>query len=265
MTDARPETPASDPIPSDPFDLTGLAALVIGGAGGIGRAIALGLGARGARVGVAGRRQDRLDAVASELGPGAAGIAADVSRVAAIGPLFDAVEAALGPLDILVNCQGTTDIKPAVDFCEADYDRVVDTNVKSVFFCSTEAGRRMAARGHGAIVNIASLAAHYGWANAVPYAISKAGVVALTRSLAAEWGRAGVRINAISPGFVMTELNRERMSEVRKAEAQKRAALGRFGESDDMVGAAVYLASPASAFVTGTVLRVDGGYLASGI
>ncbi|MEQ8964709.1 MAG: glucose 1-dehydrogenase [Azospirillaceae bacterium] len=250
---------------SDPFDLTGRTALVIGGGGGLGGAIARGLAARGARVAISGRRQDRLDAVAAEIGGGAAGFAADVTDIAAIAPLFEAVEAAQGPLDILVNSQGTTDIKPAIEFDEADYDRVVDTNLKSVFFCSTEAGRRMAGRGQGAIVNIASLAAHYGWANATPYAISKAGVVALTQSLAAEWGRSGVRVNAISPGFVMTEMNSERMSDERKAEARKRAALDRFGEADEMIGAAVYLASPAAAFVTGAVLRVDGGFLASGI
>jgi NAD(P)-dependent dehydrogenase (short-subunit alcohol dehydrogenase family) len=123
----------------------------------------------------------------------------------------------------------------------------------------------MIAQESGVIINIASLAAHRGWANSCPYAVSKHGVVGLTKTLAAEWAVHGVRVNAISPGFFMTELNRDKMPEARKEAALMRTPAGRFGDVRELVGAAVYLASPAASFVTGTILNVDGGYLASGI
>jgi NAD(P)-dependent dehydrogenase (short-subunit alcohol dehydrogenase family) len=252
----------------DHFSLAGRKALVIGGTSGIGREIALGYASAGAEVAVAGRRQEKIDAVVGEMGMAGAkarGYAADVTEVAAIAPLLERFEADHGQLDILVNCQGTIEIKPALELSEAEYDRVIDTNLKSVFFACTAAARLMKPRGEGSIINIASLSAHYGWANAAAYSISKWGVASLTQSLAAEWGEAGIRVNAISPGFFMTELNREKMPPERKAEASRRNAMKRFGELPELIGAAVYLASPAAAFVTGSILRVDGGYLATGI
>jgi NAD(P)-dependent dehydrogenase (short-subunit alcohol dehydrogenase family) len=250
----------------DQFSLSGRRALIIGGTSGIGREIALGYRDAGASTLIVGRRQDKVDAAVADLGGDPrCGYAADMCDIDQITALLERVESEHGPLDILVNCQGTTEIRPAVEVTEDVYDRILDTNLKSVFFCCTGFGRRMIARGSGAIVNIASLAAHQGWANAAPYSMSKFGVVALTQTLAAEWGGSGVRVNAISPGFFMTELNRERMPPERKAEATRRNAMHRFGELPELVGAAIYLASPAAAFVTGAVLKVDGGYLASGI
>lgn len=249
------------------FDLAGAHALIIGGSSGIGLAIAGAFRDAGATVAIAGRRRDKLDEAASLLGldPARDAIALDARDVAAIAALSAELEAEARAPDILVNCQGVTAIKPALDLSEAEYDAIVDTNTKSVFFACQAFGRGMVARGRGAIINIASLAAHTGWAQAAAYAVSKWGVVGLTQSLAAEWGGGGVRVNAIAPGFFLTELNREKMSPERKAEATRRAAMGRMGEVSELTGAAVFLASDASRFVTGETLRVDGGYLASGI
>jgi gluconate 5-dehydrogenase len=251
------------------FSLSGLNALVVGGSSGIGREIALGFGSAGARVAVVGRDTGKLDAVRSALraqgNADGTTYSADMRSVAGIGRLAASIERDLGVVDVLVNCQGTTVIKPALEVTEDEYDLVLDTNLKSLFFSCQEFGRRMVARKSGVIINIASLAAHNGWAMAAAYSCSKYGVVALTKSLAAEWGRSGVRVNAISPGFFLTDLNRDKMPEARKAEAIRRNAMGRMGELPELVGAAIYLASPSARFVTGAVLQVDGGYLASGI
>jgi NAD(P)-dependent dehydrogenase (short-subunit alcohol dehydrogenase family) len=249
----------------DAFSLKGRTALIIGGSGGIGLEIAKGFRAAGARVGVAGRRREKLDEAVAAIGEGAFSHTVDARSPAALHELAKTVEAEQGPVGILVNCQGTTAIKPALDLSEEEYDAILDTNLKSVFFACTAFGARMIERGEGAIINITSLAAHTGWANAAAYCASKWGVAGITQSFAAEWGEKGVRVNAIAPGFFMTELNRERMPEERKAEARRRNAMKRMGELDELVGAAVYLASDASRFVSGATLRVDGGYLSSGI
>jgi NAD(P)-dependent dehydrogenase (short-subunit alcohol dehydrogenase family) len=188
-----------------------------------------------------------------------------MNQRAAIGHLADDVARDLGALDVLVNCQGTTVIKPSLEVSEEEFDLVMDTNLKSVYFACTILGRAMLERRRGAIINIASLAGHRGWPRACAYAMSKHGVLGLTRTLGAEWAEQGVRVNSISPGFFMTELNRSRMPEARKQAALMRTPFGRFGELEELVGAAVYLASPAAGFVTGTDIAVDGGYLASGI
>ena len=252
---------------ADMFELKDRLALVLGGSSGIGRELALAFKDRGAKVLVGGRDPEKLAAVADELGerPAAVTYAMDLRRVAALGDIADAVAETHGVPDILVNCQGTTAIKPALETTEEEYDRILDTNTKSVFFASTAFGRHMIARGSGAIINIASLAAHTGWANAAAYCVSKWGVVGMTQTFAAEWGGSGVRVNAIAPGFFLTDLNRERMSAERKAEASKRNAMKRMGELPELTGAAIFLASDASRFVTGATLRVDGGYLSSGI
>lgn len=251
----------------DQFALTGRTALVIGGTGGIGREIALGYRAAGAKVLVAGRNEEKLKAVSAELGEAdqTLGYRADACSLDSLQHLAEAVEADHGAVAVLVNCQGTTAIKPALELSEAEYDAILDTNLKSVFFACTTFGRRMIDHGHGSIINITSLAAHSGWARAAAYGASKMGVTGLTQSFAAEWGEQGVRVNAIAPGFFMTDLNRERMPEERKAEARRRGAMKRMGELDELVGAAVFLASDAARFVSGATLRVDGGYLASGI
>ncbi|WP_162917351.1 SDR family NAD(P)-dependent oxidoreductase [Dongia deserti] len=254
---------------ADRFSLAGRTTLIIGGSGGLGRAIALGYAGAGARVLVAGRDQSKLDRISRELGAEGAkppvAYAADVRAPSAIADLAAQVEADHAPVDVLVNCQGTTIIKPAIEVTEAEYDLILDTNLKSVYFACTEFGRRMCERRAGVIINISSLAARSGWAKAAPYCATKWAVTGLTETFAAEWGAFGVRVNAIAPGFFLTDLNRDRMSEDRKAEARRRNAMQRMGEPQELIGAAIYLASPAAQFVSGATLRVDGGYLASGI
>ena len=248
--------------------LHGLTALVIGGSSGIGNHIAHGFQDQGARVAIVARTSSKVESAADRLrdkDSAARGYTADVARSEQLDRLVETVLADLGRLDVLVTCQGVTILKAAEDFTEADYDEVMSTNMRSVFFCCTKFGRHMLSRGSGAIINIASLAAHRGWPRSAVYAVSKHGVAGLTRTLAAEWASRGVRVNAISPGFFMTDLNRDKMSPERKESALRRTPMGRFGELPELVGAAVFLASPAASFVTGAVLNVDGGYLASGI
>jgi NAD(P)-dependent dehydrogenase (short-subunit alcohol dehydrogenase family) len=250
------------------FSLEGRTAMVIGGGGGIGLAMARGLRTAGASVLVAGRSQDKLDGAAAALGQASQkqfGYRVDARSPERLRELASKAEADHGPVDILINCQGTTAIKPALELSEEEYDAILDTNLKSVFFACAAFGAAMVERRGGVIINITSLAAHTGWANAAAYCASKWGVAGITQSLAAEWGSAGVRVNAIAPGFFLTALNRDRMSPERKAEAVRRNAMNRMGEVEELVGAAVYLASDASRFVSGATLRVDGGYLSSGI
>jgi NAD(P)-dependent dehydrogenase (short-subunit alcohol dehydrogenase family) len=250
------------------FSLHGKTALIVGGSSGIGQAIAHGFQANGARVAIAARTPAKLEEATRRLqqgDPGARGYVVDVSQPEMIDRLLTSVLADFGQVDILVACQGTTILKPAEDVTPDEYDEVMHTNLRSVFLTCTRFGRHMLERGTGSIITIASLAAHRGWPLASVYAASKHGVAGLTKSLAAEWADRGVRVNAISPGFFMTELNQSKMSPKRKENALIRTPTGRFGQLDELVGAAVYLASPASGFVTGSVLNVDGGYLASGI
>ena len=254
-------------MPTGPFSLAGKYALVIGGTSGIGKAIAAGYLEAGARVIVAGRNGAKLERAVAELKSSgdAHGYRADVNDLAELRGLVAATLADHGRIDILVNSQGMTTLKPAEEFTTADWDEIIGTDLRSVFFACTEVGRHMLARGGGAIINIASLASYRGWPRSALYAISKAGVVNLTETLAAEWAGRGVRVNAIAPGFVMTDLNRDKMSAERKALALARTPMGRFGETGDLAGAAIYLASPAAAYVTGETIRVDGGFLATGL
>lgn len=254
--------------PSTSLSLAGLNALVIGGSSGIGEAIAHGYAEAGARVAIAARSPDKLQEAAARLAaayPGSKGYVADVTDAGQLEELAATVARDFGPVDILVPCQGTTIIKPTLDFTPAEIDLIFRTNQTSVFFACTTFGRAMVARGSGAIINIASLSAHRGWPKACPYAMTKHAVVGLTQTLAAEWAPQDVRVNAISPGFFMTELNAAKMPADRKENALRRTPMGRWGQTRELVGAAVYLASPAASFVTGTVIAVDGGYLASGI
>jgi NAD(P)-dependent dehydrogenase (short-subunit alcohol dehydrogenase family) len=254
--------------PQPSFSLRGLNALVIGGSSGIGRALAAGVQRAGARVAIAGRTRQKVEAVTAALrerDPSAHGFTVDVTDVTRLTAFLDEAIAAFGHVDILIPCQGITVLKPAVEFTEAEYDLIMATNTRSVFFSCTHVGRHMLARGAGSIINIGSMAAHTGWPPASVYAASKHGVLGLTRTLAAEWAVGGVRVNAISPGFFPTELLRKAMKPERRERALGRTPMGRFGEVEELVGTAVYLASPASRFVTGVVINVDGGYLAAGI
>lgn len=254
-------------MPAGQFSLAEKHALVIGGTSGIGKAIAAGFVQCGARVIIAGRNAAKLERAVAELKAlgDARGYCADVTDIAQLRGLVATTLSDHGRIDILVNSQGMTTLKPAEEFTTADWDEVIGTDLRSVFFACTEVGRHMLARGSGAIINIASLASYRGWQRSALYAISKAGVVSLTETLAAEWAERGVRVNAIAPGFVMTDLNRDKMSAERKALALARTPMGRFGETGDLAGAAIYLASPAAAYVTGETIRVDGGFLASGL
>ena len=250
------------------FSLQGLNALVIGGSSGIGSALAAGLQEAGARVAIAGRTPAKVDTVTRalrETDASALGYTVDAADGGKLDAFLDQAIAELGHVDILVPCQGVTLLKPAEDFAAADYDAIMGTNLRSVFLSCIKVGRHMLARGSGAIITIGSMAAHRGFPRSAVYAMSKHGVIGLTKTLAAEWATRGVRVNAISPGFFPTELTRRAMSQERRDSALRRTPMGRFGELHELVGTAVYLASPASAFVTGVVINVDGGYLASGI
>ena len=159
----------------------------------------------------------------------------------------------------------TTLLKPVEEFSPAEYNAIMDVNLRRGCFSCTQFGQHMLTRGEGAIITVASLAAHRGWPGSAVYALSKHGIAGLTHSLAPEWADRGVRVNAISPGFFVTELNQARMSRERKENALRRTPMRRFGALEELVGAAVYLASPAASFVTGSILNVDGGYLAAGV
>lgn len=249
-------------------ELKGKAALIVGGSSGIGFALAKGFIDAGARVAVAARTEAKVREAEEALrqrDATAAGYVADVTRHADIADLAARFAADFGVPDILVNCQGATVIKPASEVTEGEFDRVIEINLKSVFFTCTMLAAPMLERGAGAVINIASLSAHRGWRNAAAYAMTKHGVLGLTRTLAAEWASSGVRVNSISPGVFLTELNRDRMPKERREAALVRTPFARFGETEELVGAAVYLASDAAGFVTGADIVVDGGYLASGI
>jgi NAD(P)-dependent dehydrogenase (short-subunit alcohol dehydrogenase family) len=251
-----------------PLSLAGKTAVIVGGSSGIGNAIAHGFQASGARVAIAARTAEKLEQATRRLQAGdqnARGYVTDAAQPQALDQLLASILNDFGHIDVLVACQGTTILKPAEEVTPAEYDEVMHTNLRSVFFTCTRFGRHMLERGSGSVITIASLAAHRGWPLASIYAASKHGVAGLTKTLAAEWADRGVRVNAISPGFFMTELNQAKMSPRRKENALLRTPMNRFGQLDELVGAAIYLASPASGFVTGTVLNVDGGYLASGI
>jgi NAD(P)-dependent dehydrogenase (short-subunit alcohol dehydrogenase family) len=253
---------------SERFSLRGQVALVLGGSSGIGRQIALGFHDAGAIVVPVGRTASKLaeaDAALAARGSTATGYCADVTMPGELTDVIGRVIAKHARIDILVNSQGITMLKPAEEFTRSDYDQVMAINLASVFFACTEIGRHMLERGSGSIVNIASLAAHRGFQLSALYTMSKHGVLALTRTLAAEWATRGVRVNAISPGFFMTPLNQAKMSQARKETALRRTPMHRFGELDELVGAAIYLASPSASYVTGETIGVDGGFLAAGL
>jgi 2-deoxy-D-gluconate 3-dehydrogenase len=249
---------------TNPFDLSGKAALVTGANTGIGQGIALALAAAGADVALAGRTPaeetaDRIEA----LGRKAALIAADLSTIVPLQDVVDETLATLGGLDILVNNAGIIRRADAVDFTEEDWDIVIDTNLKSVFFLCQAAGRHMIAQRRGKIINIASMLSFQGGIRVPSYTASKSGIGGLTKLLANEWASKGVNVNAIAPGYIATNNTAGlQADETRNRQILERIPAGRWGDPADLGGAAVFLASSASDYVQGHVLAVDGGWLA---
>jgi NAD(P)-dependent dehydrogenase (short-subunit alcohol dehydrogenase family) len=258
---------------SEPFGLLDKVALVTGASSGLGRRFSLLLAQRGARVGLAARRVDALESVAKEIAA-SGGIAfatrLDVASEASVQTAVAAVEKALGPIDILVNNSGTNIAKPALDQTAEDWDTVMNVNLRGVFLMAKEVAKRMRdstreGRGGGSIINIASILATRQSGFVLPYAVSKAGVVQLTKSLALEVARYGIRVNAIAPGYIETDINREFFATDAGAAMIKRIPQRHIGKDSDLDGALLLLASDASRFMTGSVVTVDGGHLVSSL
>jgi 2-deoxy-D-gluconate 3-dehydrogenase len=247
-----------------PFNLGGKAALVTGANTGIGRAIAVALAEAGADVALAGRSAaDETAEQIRALGRRTAIIDADLATTEPIRALVEATLAQLGGLDILVNNAGIIRRAEAVEVSEADWDAVIDTNLKSLFFLCQAAGRHMIAQGRGKIVNIASLLSFQGGIRVPGYAAAKSGVAGLTKALANEWAPLGVNVNAIAPGYIATNNTVAlRADETRNRQILERIPAGRWGAPADIGGAALFLASSASDYVHGHILAVDGGWLA---
>lgn len=252
-----------------PLDLTGKVAVVIGGTSGIGRAIAHGLAEAGADVVATSRRVDQVEAAAKEIeerGRRTLRLTSDVSDRPSLEQLLRRSASAFGKVDILVNSAGRTKRTPTLDVPESEWNDIMETNLTGVLRACQVFGRHMIERGYGRIVNIASLSSFIALHEVAAYAASKAAVASLTKSLAIEWARHGVCVNGIAPGVFRTPLNQKLLDETpRGQEFLMRTPMGRFGKVTELAGAAVFLASDAASFVTGEILVVDGGFLASGV
>ncbi len=253
-------------MPADLFSVSGQVVLVSGGSRGIGLALARGFAERGAQVVITGREQSTLDAAAAEIsaeGGACAGMACDVARVEEIEPVIERVVTEYGRIDTLLNVAGVNIRQPAARFSPEQFDFVLDINLRGAFFMAQAVGKRMVELGSGAVVNIDSLNSDAPLKHVAPYAMSKAGVNAMTRSLAMEWGPHGVRVNGLAPGFILTDLTQKLWSNPTMGEwGRFNTPLGRLGRPEDLVGTAIFLASPAAAFLTGQTLYVDGGLIA---
>lgn len=249
------------------FSVANQVVLVSGGTRGIGYAIAEGFAGRNALVVVTGRTAEAAGQAAASLRGQAMfppiGIACDVADGEQIQRLVGSVLEMFGRIDVLINVAGVNRRKPAVDVTDDDYDYILGTNLRGAFLLSREVGKSMLERGSGNQINIASLNTDRPLKNVMPYAMSKAGIAHMTRSLALEWGPSGIRVNAIAPGFILTDLTRKLWSdETMQAWGQANTPQRRLGTPEDMVGTALFLASAASAFITGQTIYVDGGFTA---
>lgn len=251
-------------MPDELFSVKDQVALVSGGSRGIGRALAQGLAERGAQVVITGRKQETLveaaGQIAQDTGSNVRTVVCDVAKTEHIDSLLKTVLDEYGRVDTLLNVAGVNKRQPAETFASEDYDFVLDINLRGAFFLSQAVGRHMIERKRGTQINIDSLNTYAPLKNVLPYAMSKWGLQAMTRGLAAEWGRHGVRVNGLAPGFILTDLTQNLWSDPTMQDwAHRNTPLGRLGEVGDLVGTAVFLASPASAFMTGQTLYVDGG------
>ena len=248
------------------FDLTGRVAVVTGGNGGIGLGMAHGLAAAGARVVVAARNPDKAHAALADLGDQSAFIALDVADETSCRAMIEQTERRFGRLDILVNNAGTSIRKPPEEYTAAEWHAVLDTNLTGAFLCSQAAHPVMKRIDGGKIINIGSMFALFGSAYAAPYAASKGALVQLTKSLAAAWAADNIQVNAVLPGWIDTELTRDARQQVAGLHERvlARTPAGRWGIPEDLAGIAVFLASPASDFITGAAIPVDGGFSAMG-
>lgn len=252
-----------------PLELKGKVAVVVGGTSGIGRAIAHGFARAGADVVPTSRRAEQVDAAAGEiedLGGRSLRVTSDVADRESLERVLSEAVAALGKVDILVNSAGRTKRAPTIDFPEDDWTAIIDTNLTGTLRACQVFGKHMLERESGSIINIASLSTFVALHEVAAYSASKAAVGSLTKSLAVEWSSRGVRVNAIAPGVFRTALNQKLLDETERGrEFLLRTPMRRFGNVEELAGAAIFLASDAASFVTGEILAVDGGFLASGV
>ena len=244
------------------FSVRGQIVLAIGASRGIGKALAKGFAERGATVVIAGREQPTIDAAARDISKNGVAEArvCDVSKPADVAALIERVTGAHGRIDTLLNVAGINVRKRVENYTLYEFDRILNTNLRGLFLSAQTVGRQMLAQGSGSIINIDSLNTYAPLKGVTPYAISKGGVSMMTRGMALEWGGRGVRVNAIAPGFFPTDLSKKLWAEPQMAKwAQDVTPIGRLGETEELVGAAIFLASRAGSYVTGQVLRIDGG------
>ena len=249
----------------DPFDLTGKTALVTGASQGLGARFATVLAERGAKVVLAARQVQKLETIKAEIersGGVAHAVRLDVSQTDSISDCFEDTEQTLGPVDILINNAGVAISKPVLEQSENDWDRVIETNLKGAFFVAQTAAKRMTARGQGgSIVNIASVLALEVIGHLAPYAASKGGIWQITKTMALELARHQIRVNALAPGYIVTDINREFLEGPTGQQMVKKIPQRRYGDPADLDGALLLLASDAGRYMTGSILVVDGGFM----